>query len=161
MYSYELTGLESGAMYSVEIASISDVEEDPAASITVTNPVFTIFTPDPVSNLGINITTQAVIVSWGLPPGSENYSSLLQITNFTLIVLRIREDTTVTVHAVIPLSSDRRDFALTVGVHIDVGTEYRADVHASNAAGTGQVASTNTFIPGDYNYLCALYLYKV
>ncbi len=122
---------------------------DPPASVFLTNPVFTVFTPGPVTNLGVTISNfsdfQEVDVSWGHPVGSEDYPGLLNITNYTVTIIRTGDNQT---QSQFPLGSNRVTTKFLVPTHLLFGVEYRAELEANNVVGSGPKEAV-TFTPGE------------
>ena len=144
--SYELAYLQSGANYSVEVATVSDVDQDPLAVISLNNPPFTVFTPGPVAMLTVQIiASNHIRVSWSPPIGSVNYHSLLQIMNYELYI--VLGNTEVIIMSVFP--SGISQVAYGIGANgLMMDTSYTAEISARNEAGHGAVSSFTFTIPG-------------
>ncbi len=143
--SYELANLQSGAVYSVEVATVSDVDQDPPAVILLNNPPFTVFTPGPVATISVQVIASSHIsVSWSPPNGSLNYHSLLQVWRYDLSIVL---GNTVVTSSVFAAGVSQVSYGIGENGFI-VDTLYTVEISANNAAGQGAVSSFAFTIPG-------------
>jgi len=124
VFAYQITGLEAGEEYVIDVYAYNETGESSAASLNITTDPKTLLAPDPVTNIAFsNTTLNSTDVSWTAPTNIGNTTTDKTVASYKILVDGELETT---------LTADNLTYSLT---DLTLAGEYSVSVVAVNSAG--------------------------